>query len=140
MKCGIALVALAGTFLLCAGCFNSYGGRLPIKGKVTLKGTPLDNGTIEFLPATPEISTKEGAVIVNGTYAIDRQHGLVPGKYRVSITSGDGRTPAAGDQPPGPTGANIVSKDRIPPEYNSKSTQEVEVTAKGPNVFDFPIP
>ena len=68
--------------------------------------------------------------------------GLLPGKYRVSITAGDGRTrpDAPADQPPGPTGANIVSKDRVPKEYNVESKVDVDVTEKGPNVFDYDIP
>ena len=83
-----------------------------------------------------------GAPIANGEYKIERMHGLMPGKYRVIITSGDGRTKAdaAPDEPPGPTGANIISKDRIPPDYNVNSKQEVDVTEKGPNVFNYDIP
>ena len=65
----------------------------------------------------------------------------MPGQYRVVITSGDGRTRAnVPDEPPGPTGANIISKDRIPPDYNTNSKQEVEVTEKKANVFNFDIP
>jgi hypothetical protein len=128
--------------VLAAGCTDNYGGRQEIKGTVTLKGAPLDEGVIDFLPVSGDGATKEGAVITNGAYRIDRQHGLLPGKYGVSITAGDGRTRAnaAPDEPPGPTGANIVSKDRIPPEYNSKSKQQVEVKADRPNVFDYHIP
>jgi hypothetical protein len=132
---------LAGWAASVAGCMNDYGGRKEIKGSVTLKGVPLDDGVIDFQPVGDAV-TKEGAMITQGAYIIQREHGLVPGKYRVSITAGDGRTRAGAnpDEPPGPTGANIVSKDRVPPEYNVNSKQEVEVTAKGPNVFDFKIP
>src|SRR2546430_12981925 len=126
---------------LVAGCGPTYGGRQEIKGKIKLKGTPLDQGQITFMPISGDNATKEGAGITNGEYKIDRAHGLLPGKYRVSITSGDGRTRAdAPDEPPGPTGANIISKDRIPPDYNTNSKQEVDVTEKGPNVFNFDIP
>jgi hypothetical protein len=126
--------------ILLAGCGNRYGGRQEIRGTVTLKGQPLDQGVIDFTPISGDGATKEGALITNGAYRIDREHGLLPGKYRVTITSGDGRTPANTDEPPGPTGANIISKDRIPPEFNINSKVEVEVTEKGPNVFDFNIP
>jgi hypothetical protein len=123
------------------GCGPDYGGRQEVKGTVKLKGQPLDNGVIEFMPVSGDRSTQTGAVIANGTYSIARESGLVPGKYRVIITAGDGRTPAsATDEAPGPTGANIVSKDRVPPEYNTNSKQEVEVTENGPNVFDYDIP
>jgi hypothetical protein len=65
---------------------------------------------------------------------------LVPGRYRISISSGDGKTPAdPSGGPPGPSG-NFSSKERIPLEYNVASTHEVEVTKTGPNRFDFTIP
>lgn len=135
-----ALVLLLLPGVVLAGCGQGYGGRKEIRGTVKLKGQPLDEGVIDFTPISGDQATKEGALIKNGSYHIDRAHGLLPGKYRVTITSGDGRTPANTDEPPGPSGANIISKDRIPPEYNINSKVEIEVTEKGPNVFDFEIP
>ncbi len=124
------------------GCGPNYGGRQEVKGTIKLKGQLLDQGQITFIPISGDGTTKEGALITNGEYLIDRAHGLMPGKYRVSITSGDGRTRADAppDQGPGPTGANIISKDRIPPDYGVNSKQDVEVTDKKPNVFSFDIP
>jgi len=128
--------------LLLPGCSRSYGGRQEIRGTVKLKGEPVDDGTIEFFPISGDGATKSGAQIIKGAYSIPREFGLLPGKYRVSITAGDGRTRAnaSPEEPPGPTGANIVSKERIPKEYNIESKQDVEVTEKGPNVFDYIIP
>ena len=137
---GRLVVAVILMGLVLAGCGNRYGGRQEILGTVKLKGQPLDQGVIDFIPISGDGATKEGALIANGSYHIDREHGLLPGKYRVVITSGDGRTPANTDEPPGPSGANIISKDRIPPDYNINSKVEVEVKEKGPNVFDFDIP
>src|SRR5436305_14653717 len=133
----ISLATLV-AFVLCAGCSSSGGRRREVSGTIKLKGQPLDHGLITFLPISGDGATQEGAPIANGQYKIDRQHGLLPGKYRVSITAGDGRTRAdAPDQAPGPTGANIISKDRIPPEYNANSKQDVEVTDKKPKVVNF---
>jgi hypothetical protein len=133
---------LVTTLVALHGCSPNYGGRQEVKGTIKLKGQPLDQGQITFMPISGDGTTKEGALIANGQYLIDRAHGLMPGKYRVSITSGDGRTPADAppDQGPGPTGANIISKDRIPPEYGSNSKQDVEVSDKKPNVFSYDIP
>jgi hypothetical protein len=127
---------------LVPGCGPSYGGRKAINGKVKLKGEPVDDGMIDFFPISGDEATKSGAQIIKGAYKIPAEFGLLPGKYRVSITAGDGRTRAnaSPDQPPGPTGANIVSKDRIPKEYNIESKQEVDVTEKGPNEFNYDIP
>jgi len=122
---------------LCAGC-GDPNGRVPVEGRITLSGAPLDEGTIEFV--SDQLRT--GAMISNGDYSIPKSQGLLPGKYKVKITSGDGKTPidAADDFIPGPTGANIVSKERIPAEYNSKSTQEVTVEGNKLNRFDYQIP
>jgi hypothetical protein len=133
----LCLAALGALFI--TGCTNDYGGRHEVKGTVKLKGTPLDQGVIDFTPLESQ-ATKTGAVISNGSYHIPRPSGLMKGKYRVIITSGDGRTKENSDEPPGPTGANIISKERIPPEYNVNTKQEVEVTDKNPNVFDYDIP
>jgi hypothetical protein len=110
---------------------------------VTLQGKPLDLGTIGFYPTAGPTRgvpfTPGGALIKNGKYVVPRDPGLAPGKYKVVISSGDGKTPAASDEPPGPSG-NFTSKDRIPGEYNIDTKLEVEVTKEGPNQFDFKIP
>ncbi|MCU0715872.1 MAG: carboxypeptidase-like regulatory domain-containing protein [Pirellula sp.] len=127
-------------FVACIPLFIGCGpsdGRLSVSGTVTLKGQNLDQGTIEFFNE----QTRTGAPIADGKYNIERDQGLTPGTYKVSITSGDGRTPA--DDPeaaPGPTGANIVSKERIPPEFNVKTKQEAKVESGKSNQFDFAIP
>lgn len=118
------------------GC-GGTDGKVEINGSVTLKGEPLDDGIIEF----SSTGSKTGAAITKGKYTIPAEYGLKPGTYKVIITAGDGRTPAdSPDGMPGPTGGNIISKDRVPPEYNSQSKIEVTVKAGGPNVFDYKIP
>src|SRR6476660_9901685 len=100
----VASLVLAVAFGWIAGCGPNYGGRQEVKGTIKLKGTPLDQGQIVFMPISGDGTTKEGAPIANGEYKIDRALGLMPGQYRVVITSGDGRTRAdAPDEPPGPT-------------------------------------
>jgi len=130
------LVALSASIL---GCGPNYGGRQEVKGTIKLKGQPLDQGVIDFTPLEAQ-PTKGGALISKGSYSIPRQSGLMKGKYRVIITSGDGRTRENSDEPPGPTGANIISKERIPADYNVNSKQEIEVAEKKANVFDYDIP
>jgi hypothetical protein len=121
-------------------CEDASGGRYAISGTVRFNGQPLDQGNITFIPMSSDLATQSGASIANGSYAIPKMNGLIPGRYRVSISSGDGVTPAGpSDQPPGPSG-NFSSKERIPREYNVASTQEVVVKSEGPNRFDFDIP
>jgi hypothetical protein len=122
--------------LVLAGC-SGGDGRLPVTGDVKLKGAPLKDGIIEFSSA----SIVSGAQIINGKYEIPADQGLAPGEYKVSITAGDGKTPAdSPDGIPGPTGANIVSKELVPAEYNVKSKITANVTKSGPNKFDYDIP
>jgi hypothetical protein len=131
---------LSGVMLI--GCGKASDGRVAVSGTITLQGETLDEGVIEFLPLAKTgrtgPTTQSGAVITDGVYKIPRDSGLVVGTYHVLITAGDGKTPVDGELP-GPTG-NIVSVDRIPPEYNVDSKQKVTVTPEGPNVFDYTIP
>ena len=129
-----------------AGCGDGLGNRQEVRGTVKLKGVLLDEGVIIFTPIgntegeSPgaNAATKSGGLIKNGQYLVPRSAGLMPGKYRVVLSSGDGKT-QANDGPPGPSG-NIISVDRIPPEYNEESKQEIVVTEKGPNEFNYDIP
>jgi hypothetical protein len=129
------VAVLFGILWLC-GCDWSPT-RLAVSGNITLHKAPLKNGTITFYPVSA--GTRAGAVIRNGKYEIARENGLNPGRYRVSISSPDGETPADANAAPGPSG-NFTSKDRIPAEFHSKSKLEIEVTSAGPNQFDFTIP
>ncbi len=130
------------TLLLLSGCSQPTDGRMEVSGTVNLKGAPLDNGIILFEPLGGQ-DTGGSAEVVDGRYSIPRENGLKPGKYLIRVTSGDGVTainPVDPDAGPGPTGGtNIVSKDRVPADWNVRSKQEVTVTAEGPNTFDFDI-
>ncbi len=131
----LTLVVAAFAAVLVAGCGS--GTKLkPVSGTVTYKGEPLDSGSITFLYTNPP-GPAGGAVITNGTFEIASPQGLEPGTYQVRISSPKGigqRTPeqiAAG--------ASVPAKERIPPNYNTKSTQTIEVTESGPNVFSWSI-
>ena len=137
----VAALAAAAIGLSLGGCGPDTGGRVAVKGKVVLKGTPLKEGIIKFVPKTPGGPESEGGTqILNGEYALTGTDGLIPGTYKVLLTAGDGKTKADTDEPPGPTGANIISKDLFPPEYNRNTKQEVTVSKSGPNVFDYNVP
>ena len=126
--------------LLVLGCATD--DRSSVSGKVTLAGKKLEQGTIMFVPVARETATQVSALIQDGAYHIPRDGGLLPGKYRVAISSPDGKTPdpgAAPDALPGPSG-NFASQDRIPAKFNVASTLEVEVQKGKDNTFDFPIP
>jgi hypothetical protein len=146
------------------GCADQYKGRYAVSGTVQLENQPLKDGRILFVPLEQQ-GSQQGAQITGGRYDIPKSHGLMPGKYLVRISAGDGRTPwrrtaapkdakdkskdqnqeAADDKveeaPPGPGGPlNIVSFDLIPDEWSARSDKQIEVTASGANTFDFSIP
>lgn len=120
-----------------AGCGPGSGGRLPLSGKVTLKGQPLANGTIEFTSA--DQTQMSGGVITNGEYKIDAVQGLPPGDYTVRIHSAS-ETATSASEPPGTDSLQPPAKELIPDEYNVMSTIKAKVSDGQPNVFNYDIP
>ncbi|MCL6508147.1 MAG: hypothetical protein K6T59_14115 [Bryobacteraceae bacterium] len=75
---GLAMLALL------PGCGSDPSGRQPVRGTVKVNGTPLELGDISFQPLEGQ-ATASGAPIRAGEYAIPREQGLAPGKYRVVL-------------------------------------------------------
>ena len=132
----LAFGLLAGLVAL-AGC-SPADNRSEVSGAVTLGGRPLDDGVIQFAPLDGQ-PTGDGAQIVSGQYRIPKDKGLAPGKYKVSIYAGDGRSGAGDASPDSPYAGTKPGKERVPPEYNKKSNVVREVKAGEPMVFDFDI-
>jgi hypothetical protein len=136
MKLRAISIALAAFFLPLAGCEPAAPTNIPVSGKVTLHGQPLDQGTIQFSPAAGQ-ATMSGGEIKDGSYSLSADNGLEPGRYDVRISSSVGGAGSA-DALPGET--KETPKPLIPAEYNSNTTLSVEVTKDGPNSFNFDIP
>jgi len=113
--------------------------RQEVTGDVTLGGRPLEDGIIQFAPLDGQ-GTGDGAQIVNGKFRIPPEKGLSPGKYRISIYAGDGRSGAGDASPDSPYAGTKPGKERVPAKFNEKSELVREVTSGGPNKFDFDIP
>jgi len=130
----LGLLAAAG------GCGASDPlGRRAVSGTVTLDGTPLSDGAVSFQP-TGQGATSSGAVISAGKYAIARDRGLPPGKYRVVINAvkpGTGTTLPEGKMPGEEVGTPPV--ELIPAEWNTKSQNIVEVGSSRPANFTHEI-
>jgi len=133
---GLFSAALVMTF---GGCSEKSDGlpREAVSGTVTLDGQPLQKGLIQFLPSSQKEVMSGGAVIDGGKFSIARNEGLLPGTYRVEISSSTGLEPPPPGEPPGP--AKATAKDLIPEQYNLKSTLTAEVKAGGANTFEFPL-
>src|SRR5437763_2792243 len=77
-------VLTAFALLAAAGCSS---GRVPLTGEVTYDDTPIDEGTITFVPASGATDAgKPSARIEGGKYKFDKDTGPAPGKYQVEIT------------------------------------------------------
>lgn len=130
---GLMLVAIVG----CGGGTSDPLNRQDVAGQVTFGGSPLDTGSISFEPQDASVSTSGGAVIENGKFALPKGRGLAPGTYAVRITSAE---QGAGEVEEAPGDSSVVSKERIPANWNTQSDQTVTVEAGGENSFDFSIP
>jgi hypothetical protein len=125
---------------ICPGCGGAQDDlpRQSVSGTVKFQGEPLKSGLIQFQPSSAEASTAGGAGIVDGQYSISKAEGLVPGTYRVSITS---VSEAAKPLPPDATPGDPVMKvkEPIPAKYNATTRLEAKVTKEGPNKFEFDL-
>src|SRR5262245_39787782 len=124
--CPIAVILLATLALV--GC--SYDPwqpvdmlpRVAVAGSVTLDGTPLAQGMIQFDPRPETKGTTVAGEINGGKYSIEKTQGPVPGKHKVSIS---GRVPARlkPEEPPG--GTPKPTPEPIPAKYNTASTLQI---------------
>jgi len=119
------------------------GDSLPreaVSGGVSIDGKPLAKGLITFLPADAETATQGGGPILDGKYTIPRDQGLVPGKYKVVVSSPENKPekfPDQGFNNNAPGMLPIPPKEVVPSQYNTDSLLTAEVKAGAKNMFDF---
>jgi hypothetical protein len=124
--------------LAAAGCSSSdLANRQAVSGTVTFDGQAIASGAILFEPVTLESGTAVGATIKNGTFAISRAQGAVPGLYRVRIyaSSGVQALPAKDQSERAPR----PMVERLPPQYNAKSELSTTVAPHSPNHIRFDL-
>ena len=121
-----------------SGCADGGGAkRYGVSGEVKLNGKPLDQGAVVFLPEDSSLGASGGAVVKEGRYSIPAKNGLLPGRYKVMVTSADPSKAADPDALPGPAGP--LPKDRVKPKYNAQTVLVADVKAEGPNTFNFEV-
>ncbi len=118
-------------------------GKQGLSGMILFDGQPLKAGTISFAPEQGS-GDPASAMFSDGNYSLEAKKGLAPGRYVVKIfanaTQSSELSPEelmTGSQRN--TNESETPQQTIPAEYNTKSTQVIEVTAHGPNEFDFDI-
>src|SRR5689334_16254156 len=99
----VAWLLLFAVVLPAGGCGDDAGGRRAVFGTVTLKGQPVDMGIITFIRAEGGTVFQSGGVVANGRYEMPKDKGLIPGRYKVSISYPDKHNKLGGDELPGPT-------------------------------------
>ncbi len=130
---GLLLVVM----LSAVGCGPNVG---TVKGRVTLKGAPIGDGSVIFQGASANVSVS-GNLKPDGTYQIVAANmpGLPPGDYKVAISPskiGTGEAPLA----IAPGQAEVV-RVMIPQRYHSTETSGLTATVQaGENpAFNFDL-
>ena len=112
-------------------------GRKAISGTVEVDGKPVEQGSVSFEPV--QGTTSSGGPIVAGKFSIERSMGLPIGKYRVVINAPVPGTGGKVDPTALPGDPVAIPEELIPPEWNLKSDQFIEVKAEGPFEYHFDI-
>jgi hypothetical protein len=115
-------------------------GRRAIDGHVSLDGSPLASGHIQFIPQHSG-GVSSGALIAQGNYKLDTPRGLPPGKYYVQVFSPQNtpKVTEAAPQTGGPQGAIRLGIETIPAKYNTETTLSIEVAPSAATTFDFEL-
>ena len=114
--------------VLLAGCGgDKTPEKFTVAGTVTLDETPIEKGTISFLPADGNGPTA-GAVIQNGRYSAE----VPAGSKKVSIQAPKvvGQRKLF-DTPDSPTTDQV--KEMVPEKYNSKTTLTADIQGDKPD-------
>ena len=119
--------------------------RVPVQGKITAQGTPLDNATIQFIPTGTTKgeggigrSDARGNFTLIGSRAGDK--GVVPGEYKVRVS----RLIAADGSPLPPDARdaeNPGAKESVPEPFASVDGTTLKATVPdegGPLTIDIP--
>lgn len=117
--------------LLAIGC----GGKpSEVSGTVTLDGKPLERGLVGFTPLNGGMRAS-GPIESDGSYTLstNRDAGLEPGEYTVSVVS---REPG----PPATSGPPIPGPFITPQHYASDTTSGLKFTVeRGSNTIDLEL-
>jgi len=126
-----AAVLVIGLFLVgLAGC----GSRASVQGSVTFDGTPIDNGSITFVPDSSS-GQKATAQIKDGKYVIESDRGPAPGKYKVEVTWVKAGPAKKGGDPDVQQGDG---KQMLPDKFNKATTLTAEIKS-GSNTVNFDL-
>ena len=101
------------------GTSDPIGKTVPVKGKVTVDGQPLKQGSVAFWPKDGKGFEADGQIAEDGTYELSTKGkpGAPPGSYKVTVmaqTSTDSTTP-------------LKAKLLVPQKYTAKEKTDLVV-------------
>jgi len=136
-----SLMALAFSISMVFGCGDGPT-LVPVSGKVTLDGQPLEGATLSFMPEPGNPVSTAGSDVTgpqgNFTMTYNGRAGLTPGKYKVMISKTEEVDAKGKDISPIFAKAKFekqlmgLAKETIPPQ---KFEREVEVPPAGATDF-----
>lgn len=131
----LALAAALGFWMPLSGCSKAKTlEKMPISGKVTHNGKPLENGEILFKPLQDSKVPPSAAIITNGEYKAPA--GIAAGTYRVEVMGYKAVTtkelsPGGLDRPPQLGAMPMGRENYLPEKFNTKTTLENLVVQSG---------
>lgn len=150
----ISLLALISTVVL-SGCGSDdgLGRRYAVSGTITYKGQPLEKGSINFYPVTPDpkgVNNGANSAIVGGKYQLSTRgdsDGAFEGEYVVAIESKDvdmtaakSRVKAGSFKQDDVSKAYRKAKSLIPLKYSIAETSGFKATvAARSNTINFDL-
>lgn len=131
----VAVVALL-VSLAAAGCRQPE--IVPVSGRVTFEGRPVPQAILQFLLESRPMAS--GGTDPDGRYSLSTKRpgdGGYLGRHKVIIVPW---LPVDSDESAEAAAIRTRPRPDIPKPYQSATTPlSVEVTAKGPNIFDFEL-
>jgi hypothetical protein len=120
----LRLLFLVVVLIMIAGCGGD--GRVLPEGVVEFpKGTPIAKGSIRFFPGPGGPASEGSAPIVAGKFKFAPGTGLLPGKYKVTVSSAIGPAGPEDQGMPGAGGMKPQFKD-LPAKYSSTSETKLQ--------------
>jgi hypothetical protein len=131
----VGLVALA-----LPGCSGGGAGLAVVKGKISYKGKPVPNGTINFLPADGTKPSATGEIQSDGSYVMKTflsnkpSDGAVIGKHKVVIVAMMDMGNALPEQ------RTPLPPPIVPIKYTSPATSDLSANVENKeNTIDFDL-
>ena len=116
---------MCGLVLMLDSC-NFGPSLIPVKGRVTLDGVPLEKGLVHFEAVDGKASSAKGGIIVNGDYSAE----VPAGELRVKITST--RVVRQKKLNPDMPDSKMIDEEEqiVPKKYNDDTTLKVTVQSR----------